>query len=397
MPCDTCNRDGLGLFEGIRLTLVCAPCCSTAVSEDGHPIICYSKARALFHVIPPKRVETLGSTPRRNPHYRNAAPMRMYALKELIVLQRKVEHELSVKTERLQKERLARLERLLRVHKISPASSMIHSALFEHTFGDYLSTKKPKKKLKELKYTFGAHDISVQLCPRDPVCAMNFLERRGITTFNLEQLQTDFDYSLFLSDRVFRLEGLSIARFICPAQLAQLKHGPLAEVPAAVERLRKNAIRMLRMSLQHLGFEKTEIGRMMDCKAMKIRVRRCVKYVHEPGEVAKNMADFWLTRNNPEHRRQLLQTAMGEKGVWIRDDSVYCHDFIHGEIDVDLDEIVGIQYITRELFEDGGPRLWSRAHDACESAFRKSLLENGNDLDTSIRVALRSASRGRKW
>lgn len=61
---------------------------------------------------------------------------------------------------------------------------------------------------------------------------------------------------------------------------------------------------------------------------------------------------------------------------------------------MNLDEIVGIQYITRELFDSGGLRLWSVFHDTCESAFRESLLETGSDMETSLRVALKYAPRG---
>lgn len=61
-----------------------------------------------------------------------------------------------------------------------------------------------------------------------------------------------------------------------------------------------------------------------------------------------------MTKNDRKHRHQVLHGAMDKKGLEIRDDSVYCHDYIHGVVDVDLDEIVGIQYITGELFDSGG-------------------------------------------
>ena len=89
--------------------------------------------------------------------------------------------------------------------------------------------------------------------------------------------------------------------------------------------------------------------------------------------------------------------AMEKKGLEIRDDSVYCHDFIYGLVDVDLDEIVGIQYITRELFDTGGSRLWSEYHHACESAFRQALLENGNDMNQSIAIAIRKYASRKRW
>lgn len=401
MPCDTCDRgdECLGIFEGIVLTLVCTACASTVVSDEGQPIVCFSKARALFPTTPPKRVQQLRSTPRRNPHYKNASPMRMYSLAELRVVQRNVEQEIAVRAELLKQKRHARLERMVRVHKISPASP-IHSALYTHIFGDYLCATNPRKKLKELKYRFSAHDVAVRLCPLDPVCASNFLENRGITTFvseDLSNLRNGFEYSLYLSTRVFRLEGLLIARFVCPSQLKTLEKGPLAEIPAAVHRLKKNAPRMLRMSLQSLRFENAEIDRMMVCSAMKTRLRRCVQYAHDPETVGQKMAEFWRTRNDRKHRRQILQGAMEKQGLEIRSDSVYCHDFVHGAIDVDLDEIVGIQYITRELFDCGGPRFWSSHHHDCESAFRQALLENGNTMDRSIQIALRRCTSSRRW
>ena len=61
-------------------------------------------------------------------------------------------------------------------------------------------------------------------------------------------LQKEFEYSLFLTARVLRLEGLSIARYMYPKQLAQLQNGPLEEIPASINRLKRKAPKMLRMS-----------------------------------------------------------------------------------------------------------------------------------------------------
>lgn len=395
MPCDTCNKEGIGLgvYAGINLTLVCAACASTVVSDDDESLLCFSKARDMFPEIPPKRLKELGSTPRRNPHYRNAAPMRLLSLAEIRVLWRKVAQEQIDRASVQENKRQDRLARMVRVHKISPVSP-IHRSLFEHIFGDYLRANNPKKTLRELKYRFSAHDVSVRLCPRDPVCAMNFLENRGITDFSFSmEIRERFDYSLFLSARVFRLEALSIARFICPAQLTRLRGGPLAQIPAAVARLKKNAPHMLRVSLRCLDFDSTQINLMMSCRAMKTRIRRCIDFAHDPDTVARKMKEFWVSKNDAGYRRQILQTAMRNKGLEIRRDSAYCHDFIHGDIDVDLEEIVGIQFITRELFDDGGPRHWSENHAACESSFRTALVENGLDMEKAISISLKCASR----
>lgn len=395
MPCNTCDHEGdLGIFEGITLTVVCTTCASAAVTDEGHSVVCFSKARDAFPSISPKRLQRLGSTPRKNPYYKNGAPMRMYSLAELRVTQIEVTQELVTKADVQEKKRHTRLERLVRVHNISPASP-IHRALFEHIFGDYVCAKNPKKRLKEIKSRLLAHDVSVRLCPADPVCAMNYLEERGITAFASEDLQKEFEYSLCLTARVLRLEGLSIARYIYPKQLAQLEGGPLKEIPASINRLKKNSPRMLRMSLKALGFDSSEMERMISCS--ETRVRRCYKYAHDPEAVAKKISEFWLTRKDRAHRRRILQEAMEKKGLEIRDDSVYCHDFIFGLVDVDLDEIVGIQYITRELFDTGGSRFWSEYHHACESAFRQALLENGNDMNQSIAIAIRKYASRKRW
>lgn len=402
MLCATCEKtSGLGIYEGITLTLVCAWCASSSTWDDGKSLVCLSKAKELFPLITPKRLKTLGSTARRNPCYKNATPMHMYSLAELIVLGRRVEHGLRLSTALLKKKRQERLERMVRLHGVTPASAQMHQSLFGHIFGDYIWADRPTKKLHELKYRFSAQQVSVQMCPADPVCAMNHIENRQITRpqweRDFDQTVADFERSLFLTARVFRLEGLSIARYICPAQLSQLKNGSLNSISASVERLKKNAPRMLRMALRSLKFDKCEVERMMSCPAMKTRIRRCMEYAHDPETVSRKMAAFWLTRTDRKHRRQILQSAMGKKGLQIRADSVYCHDFVYGGIDVDLDEIVGIQYITRELFDLGGPRFWSANHDTCESAFRQALLENGNDIDNSINIGLGKCTRRRRW
>lgn len=360
------------------------------MSDAGEPIVCFSSSRTLFPGIPPKRVKALESTPRRNPHYKNAAPMRMYSVAELRVVQEILDQESRIKTAHIEQKRQLRLGRMVRVYNISPAAP-IHRSLFFPIFGDYLRAPNPKKKLGELKYRYGVHDLSVRLCALDPVAAMNFLERRGVTTtVTYDQLRREFEYSLFVSSRAFRLEGLAISRYICPSQLNKMRDGPLSQIPESADRLRKNAPKMLRMTLQGMGFDGADIHHMLNkCPAMKTRVRRCIEYAHDPETVGAKMAEFWRTRNDRAHRRQVLLSAMESKGLEIREDSVYCHDFIFGLIDVDLEEIVGIQYITRELFDFGGPRYWSDHHHACEFDFRQALLENGNAMDQSIRIALR--------
>lgn len=217
---------------------------------------------------------------------------------------------------------------MVSTHKISPAS-FIHTNLFHHIFGDYMavSTKpRPEKKMKDLKYRFKAHNASVRICPLDPVCAMNFLENRNavdVVNVDVRQLKQDFQYSLYLSDRVFRLEGVSIARFISPTQLRDMKHGPLAEIPASIDRLRKTALRMLRTALRCLGVEKEVIDKMMVNAAMKNRVRRYVDFIHDPTEVAKKMVSFWSTKNDSEHRRQTLKKAMEDRVLQIRRNAVF--------------------------------------------------------------------------
>lgn len=144
------------------------------MSDAGEPIVCFSSARTLFPGIPPKRVKASESTPRRNPHYKNAAPMRMYSVAELRIVQEILDQESRIKTAHIEQKRQLRLERMVRVYNISPAAP-IHRSLFFPIFGDYLHAPNPKKKLGELKYRYGVHDLSVRLCALDPVVAMNFL------------------------------------------------------------------------------------------------------------------------------------------------------------------------------------------------------------------------------
>lgn len=322
--------------------------------------------------------------------------MRMYSVAELRIVQNTVDQETKVKAAQVEKKRQTRLERMVHVHNISPAAPL-HCALFSPIFGDYLEAANPKKKLGELKYRYEAHDTAVRLCALDPVAAMHFLERRRITTLRFsENLLREFEHSLFVSARAFRLEGVAVSRYLCPAQLDELRDGPLSEIPESVDHLKKNAPTMLRASLSNLGFDGAVLQSMMKCPAMKTRVRRCIAYAHDPETVAAKMGEFWCTRNDRVHRRRTLEEAMHSKGLDIRDDSVYCHDYVYGLIDVDLEEIVGIQYITRELFDTGGSRFWKEHHHTCEEIFRHALLENGNTMDQSIKIALRVCTSRKK-
>ena len=90
--------------------------------------------------------------------------MRMYSLAELHIVRGDVEQDLAAKAENLEKKRQTRLERMVRVHNISPASHA-HRALFEHIFGDYMSAPHPKKRLKEKRYRLLARCVCAPPTP----------------------------------------------------------------------------------------------------------------------------------------------------------------------------------------------------------------------------------------
>jgi len=191
MECATCNRQAtnLGIFEGIRLTLVCTVCAAASVSDAGEPIVCFSSTRTLFPGIPPKRVKALESTPRRNPHYKNAAPMRMYSVAELRVVQEILDQESRIKTAHIEQKRQLRLERMVTVHKISPAAP-IHRSLFCPIFGDYLRAPEPQEEIGGTEIQVrGSRPSGAAVCPR-PRCGHELLGKEaGISNRNLRSAQ----------------------------------------------------------------------------------------------------------------------------------------------------------------------------------------------------------------
>ena len=72
-------------------------------------------------------------------------------------------------------------------------------------------------------------------------------------------------------------------------------------------------------------------------------------------------------------RQNELVAALGHRGLYLRNDSKFCQQFINGTTRASIDEVVATMGLSSYLFSEGGPRMWSMSHDICEDAMRHSI------------------------
>lgn len=87
-------------------------------------------------------------------------------------------------------------------------------------------------------------------------------------------------------------------------------------------------------------------------------------------------------------RKAELVAGLRVQNLELRGDSNFCKQYINGTTNACMDEVVATMWLTGQLFDQGGPRMWSASHHACETAMRKSMKDGS--ASTWMEAARRS-------
>ncbi|KAJ3077528.1 hypothetical protein HDU99_001132 [Rhizoclosmatium hyalinum] len=76
--------------------------------------------------------------------------------------------------------------------------------------------------------------------------------------------------------------------------------------------------------------------------------------------------------------REVLEATLEEHGLELREDSVFCQEFLNHEICCDLEEVVAVMLVTNALFRYSHV-AWSTLHDEVEDELKSLALDEGMD------------------
>jgi hypothetical protein len=117
------------------------------------------------------------------------------------------------------------------------------------------------------------------------------------------------------------------------------------------------------------------------------RIFRYRFYYMCPEQTAKKMIEYHgMTQ---DERKKKLEAELKKYALLIRTDSQYCLNYIQGDIDVDIEEIGAIMFMTSIQFRRGGPAVYNHYSDNVEQAFVISLYNDRNTIPYSIKYALK--------
>ena len=157
------------------------------------------------------------------------------------------------------------------------------------------------------------------------------------------------------------------------------------------EIIKQNKIRFQKDHLvQHLsekGVSMEEARAMLESPVHYHQVQRYLTYDLNPMYTARRISEFhameasFAKMSDADARMKrytLLKEAFdkaADENLEIRSDSTLCYKYLNGEINMDLFEIVGLMWITKQLFGISHV-AWSVYKEACNNHFRSLLIEN---------------------
>lgn len=372
-------------FDGVLLTIVCSRCAGNHPNNEGKSLVCASRAVTEFGTTK-SDLDHLHSKSVRNPHYRSAAPMKMFSRAEVKVKADQREHLMRLKLSKLEESKRLRIDRLRLCHKIT--SENVSESLKETVFGDYLEKFRPKTTLERVKKMHSLVDLAESICQSDPAAALRFCENRDIDPHKTspQEVANTFYYNADLLSRVVENEFVNISRFLSKSDITGVSTlGTLGRIPKLLLDYESKSMDRLEHALRSRGIDDPK--KILALKCLRDRVSTYKRYGSDADETADKIKHFLEGKLDSKSRKNQLSLAMSEMDMEIRSDSVYCRQYIDGHIDVDLDEIVGIQALTRHLFDNGGYQAYSDLSDDINDEFRKLFFYEGKKMRESVELA----------
>ena len=386
--CEQCKVSSVkGAVDGVPMSVLCSEC--TSISDDEESPLC-TQTTAKSLGLKPADMTVLQYKSVRNPHYRGAAPMKLFLRAEcqFLAAQRAAASadKQALKTAEQTEKRDSRKRRL------PFDSDKIPSSVRTAWLGDYLSLQ-PKT---TRRHVLAVHKVAkLALCAAASVRAtapplrlaerlLNFAQQRDIKT--PDGLGQAFLRTQDLFEQVIHLHYGRMVSFLCSEDRQVL----LTSAPQfRAEHLELQYSSQSRlMSALRRQLSESEAQTLIALPAVRRRIGRYKTHQMDAEDVAAALVHF---HHRGDSDRELeLQQEMQHWGVAIRGDSSFCEQYISGGIDVDASEVAATMWLTSHLFDAGGHRLWSKYSGDVENRLCELVFRHGRSWHEAAHLALRA-------
>ena len=372
---------------GIPLGVVCVDCAHSILGRRGEPSRVTQTTALSF--ISRKGLSGLAYAECRNPHYRSAAPMKMFLEVEVEVVRAAEERERA----RALEEQGRDAER--RRAGLPFDAGRVPAPLCCEVLGDFLDPKRSRKFSR--KRVIAAHAQvrktveAAALLGTDSLVPVHALAVKRPEYPDARALACGVRTVNSLLRHVVGVHACDIVGYMRDEDEAAARAAlpGFGESIAQFKRMRGERLRTLARvaGVEHL----------LTATACAKRVARYRKYKrYEAEHVVRKLVEFEATRHDREARRALLQKAMSARGLRIRPDSSYCSDFIRGAVDVDPEEVAAVMLVTSELF-DRGHVVWSNNREEAERRLDDAVFDKGMSWTEATAYALNFRLRRGRW
>ena len=348
--CAMCGGDVVGLYSGLRLTLLCAECCATASAVHESSIVREASAIIDYHC----REEDLSRLTHLTARLLDDDCVETYYITAEVEYLGNIRKaaEMKKQTEFEEKRRLVLMKRkeetLKRLYITKGEfASENNKTLMIFLLGDYVRQSHPQVCLAEIKARRAAmsrvREIVRNCRGAHPGAAFDFCIQ------NPKAGSAEFRALKENMKSAFRIEGHRIFCHLTRSERRDLWGTPLQEDVFQSEEGR-NLIR--RYLTEHVDSE--EADAMMEHLDSQRRINRG----GDASEVATKLLLFWSERHDPEKRRERLEAAFAEMGRSMPLDMAQCQRYISGKVDYDPEELILLDAVHRRYHVQHNRRLY---------------------------------------
>ncbi len=328
-------------FRGIKCTFLCPKCCNHAIFDS----LCTQKYAILHKISHTNLYKRLSYVYKTENHF---------ITKEIDILLILLDQEREV----LKHNRSKKLEDELeaRYKKIEYDTRKVPLDLHEYVFGNYLflvRDTKSKTKFSHVKKALFFLPTTLNACQilnihKSREIVLDFAVKHKIT--DVDQLVERYKTHQGLFNRILDLEQDRIMSFIC--------YDDIKNTASIITPLKKRwethdtiLCDKLKQKLLYYKIFESDIDYLLKSSATKKRVQRYKKYLLNIDDTAQKLIHFLKTRHDKELREENLKSVLQQWNVPFRSDSMYSYAYVHGDIDIDVDEVTAVMFLTRKLFK----------------------------------------------
>ncbi len=353
MTCVKCDCN-LTSFSDIKCTFICSNCATQ---------LC-PKSQASSLGLKDKDLKRIFYKTVQNPHFKYAPPMRLYIKDEVEYLHGIVQVERNKANELKNKN----LELILKERETRLQATYVPAELINECFGDYLLKKSNRtskshvvQHLKSMDKALHVIDNVGTNSPMDKVVILNLATKMESSSERdiIKYLRTKKK----LFDKVIQVEGIRVYSFF--------EEDDHPDVFEAIPSL-KNEIERFRSNIKIILKKKIIESKLGE----PYYVLKVCEHIIQDNEFS-NIHDLFLKIQyfyndyiKKQNRCQILKEELQDWDLDFRSDSQLCEAFVESKIDMDVEEVAAIMFITKKQFQIS-PMCYACCHSTLESGLRR--------------------------